>query len=228
MASSAAGNRLKTPRAAAIAGILFSVLLLVSLELLLQTIQTGADDTGAWLKSRTTRNVALAVNLIPFAGIAFLWFVGVMRDRLGSAEDRLFATVFLGSGLLFISMLFVAAAIIGAVLVTYAHEPARFPGSPEFRFARSFAYYLTTACALKMAGVFMLTASTMVLRTGFTARWTAMVGYVAAAIIILASHIIDWTMLGLPIWVSLISANILVEEFRHPRRNQEARAEPAA
>jgi hypothetical protein len=224
MASSAAEHRLKTPRAAAIAGILFSVLLLISLELLLQSIQTGAEDTGAWLKSQTTRKVALAVNLIPFAGIAFLWFVGVMRDRLGGAEDRLFATVFLGSGLLFIGMLFVTAAMIGAVLVTYAHEPASFPGSPEFRLARSFAYYLTTACALKMAGVFMLTASTLVLRTGFTARWTAIVGYVAAATIILASPFMDWTLLVLPIWVSIISANILVEEFRRPRENQEVRA----
>jgi hypothetical protein len=222
-----AEHRLKTPRAAAIAGILFSVLLLISLELLFESIQTGAGDTGDWLKSQT-RKVAFAVNLIPFAGIAFLWFVGVMRDRLGSAEDRLFATVFLGSGLLFISMLFVGAAMIGGILISYAKSPANFPGSPEFRLARSFAYYLLTACALKMAGVFMVTASTMVLRTGFTARWTAIVGYVAAAIIIFASPFFDWTLLGLPIWVSLISANILVEEFRRPRAELGARAKAGA
>lgn len=33
------------------------------------------------------------------AGIAFLWFIGVIRDRSGAHEDRFFATVFLGSGL---------------------------------------------------------------------------------------------------------------------------------
>ena len=42
------------------------------------------------------------MNLIPFAGIAFLWFIGVLRDRLGEQEDRFFATVFFGSGLLFL------------------------------------------------------------------------------------------------------------------------------
>jgi hypothetical protein len=29
--------------------------------------------------------VSLALGLLPFAGIAFLWFIGVVRDRLGPA-----------------------------------------------------------------------------------------------------------------------------------------------
>ena len=51
-----------------------------------------------------------AVSLIPFAGIAFLWFIGVIRTRLGDREDKLFATVFLGSRLLFVALLFLAGA----------------------------------------------------------------------------------------------------------------------
>jgi len=47
---------------------------------------------------------------LPFAGIAFLWFIGVLRDRLGELEDRFFATVFLGSGLLFLAMLFASCS----------------------------------------------------------------------------------------------------------------------
>ena len=53
--------------------------------------------------------MTLALNIIPFAGIAFLWFMGVLRDRFGQQEDRFFATVFLGSGLLFLAMLFAAS-----------------------------------------------------------------------------------------------------------------------
>jgi hypothetical protein len=52
---------------------------------------------------------------VPFAGIAFLWFIGVLRDRLGELEDRFFATVFFGSGLLFLGMLFLACAIVGGL-----------------------------------------------------------------------------------------------------------------
>ena len=54
---------------------------------------------------------------MPFAGVAFLWFIGVLRDRLAQLEDRFFATVFFGSGLLFLAMLFAAAAVIGAVVL---------------------------------------------------------------------------------------------------------------
>ena len=69
------------------------------------------------------------MNLIPFAGIAFLWFIGVLRDRIGEREDRFFATVFLGSGLLFVAMLFVAAAI-AAGSSRACHRPERRARAP--------------------------------------------------------------------------------------------------
>ena len=87
--------RLKTPRAAAIAGILFSVLLIAGLFLFRLSVRADPLETGAWLKTNSN-TIALGLNLIPFAGIAFLWFIGVLRDRLGELEDRFFATVFLG------------------------------------------------------------------------------------------------------------------------------------
>src|SRR5215469_11175841 len=106
---------LKTPKAAAIAGILFSVLLLGVLWLLRISVPDDPREPGAWLKS-ASHTVALAINLVPFAGIAFLWFIGVLGDRLGASEGKFFATVFFGSGLLFLGMLFAAAAVAGALL----------------------------------------------------------------------------------------------------------------
>ena len=67
--------------------------------------------------------MALALNLVPFAGIAFLWFIGVLRDRLGEREDRFFATVFLGSGLLFLAMLFISAAVAGGIIIAHTADP---------------------------------------------------------------------------------------------------------
>src|SRR6187401_286575 len=107
---------LKTPRAAAIAGMLFSVLLIIVFWLLRSAVPADPQEPGSWLNSESGK-IALALNLIPFAGIAFLWFIGVLRDRLGPKEDRFFATVFLGSGLLFLATLFVAATIVGALLL---------------------------------------------------------------------------------------------------------------
>jgi hypothetical protein len=203
---------LKTPRAAAVAGILFSVLLLSSILLVLQTLRLNPRDSGEWLGAQSWK-VELALNLIPFAGIAFLWFMGVLRDRMGAQEHKLFATVFLGSGLLFVGLLFVSASAIGAILITNAALPREFAGSVTFTLARSFAYNLTSIYALKMAGVFLLTASTIVLRTGITARWTAFAGYTAAAVILLGSHVMDWTFIIFPVWVLMVSADILVREY---------------
>jgi hypothetical protein len=109
--------RLKTPRAAAIAGILFAVLLITGLVLFRLSVRADPLEAGAWLKTGS-KTVALALNLVPFAGIAFLWFIGVLRDRLGELEDRFFATVFFGSGLLFLAMLFASAAVAGGIIIS--------------------------------------------------------------------------------------------------------------
>jgi hypothetical protein len=114
-------KRSTAPKSAAIAGIVFSVLLTISLVLFLISIPTNLRDGGAWLF--THRNtLLLALNLVPFAGIAFVWFIGVVRDRLGEDEDRFIATVFLGSGLLFLAMLFVLAAIEGSIILLYTTQ----------------------------------------------------------------------------------------------------------
>jgi hypothetical protein len=107
---------LKTPRAAAVAGVVFSLLLTAALWLL----RTAIPAAPPWNSARGSRPILAAwpshLNLIPFACIAFLWFIGVLRDRLGVLEDRFFATVFFGSALLFLAMLFAGAAVIGAIV----------------------------------------------------------------------------------------------------------------
>ena len=110
--------QLRTPRAAAVAGILFSVLLFVTFGLVRISVPGDPFEPGAWLENGLTY-VTLAMNLVPFAGVAFLWFVGVLRDRLGAREDQFFATVFLGSGLLLLAMLFAAAAVVGAIIIAF-------------------------------------------------------------------------------------------------------------
>ena len=95
------------------AGILFGALDGASLILIRLSIPAEAEsDNAAWLRHEIG-TVTLALNLVPYAGIAFLWFIGVIRDRLGAQEDRFFATVFLGSGLMFLALTFVGAALAG-------------------------------------------------------------------------------------------------------------------
>src|SRR6478672_7294629 len=149
---------LKTPKSAAVAGIVFSLLMFTIFGLLRRSIPVDPLESGAWLTA-DTKTVALALNLVPFAGVAFLWFIGVLRDRLGQQEDRFFATVFFGSGLLFLAMLFTGAAIIGAILIIFAMQPQEFIGSATFHFARAAAYIMVNVYMIKMASVFMITTS---------------------------------------------------------------------
>jgi hypothetical protein len=208
---------LKTPKAAAIAGIVFSLLMLTIFWLLRRSIPDDPLESGAWL-AVNARPVALALNLVPFAGVAFLWFIGVLRDRLGRQEDRFFATVFFGSALLFLAMLFAAAAIIGAViLVASTAEPNELINSATFRFARAATYILMNVYAIKMAAVFMISTSTVVIYTGIVPRWIALIGYLSALVLLVGSFYINWSFAVLPAWVFLVSMYILIDNLRQPR-----------
>src|SRR5215471_6060421 len=122
---------LTTPKSAAVAGILFSVLLIAILWLLRRSIPADPLEPGAWLAA-DRRPVTLALNLVPLAGVSFLWFIGVLRDRLGAREDRFFATVFLGSGFLLLAMLFAAAAVVGAIITAFHAAPEALMHSATF------------------------------------------------------------------------------------------------
>ena len=201
---------LRTPRAAAIAGVVFSVLLICSLWLFRLSVPSDPLEVGAWLRTSSGR-VRVPLNLVPFTGVAFMWFLGVLRDRLGVKEDKFYATVFLGSGLMFLGMLFVAASAGNSLIIAYAAFPnAPFDGS-AFTFARAFTYNVTQIYAFKMAAVFMVTTSTLALRTRITARWIAMLGYVSAALILFGSGYLDLVVFAFPSWVLLVSLYILAD-----------------
>lgn len=207
--------RLRTPRAAAIAGIVFSVLMISSLWLLRLSVPSDRLEAGVWLETSAGR-VSFVLNLVPIAGIAFMWFIGVLRDRLGTREDQFFATVFLGSGLLFLGMMFVAAAAIGGLILAYSDHPEARVGSATFAFARAFTFDLMHVYAFKMAAVFMITASTLAFHTRFVARWIALLGYGGAVFLLFGSGYFDWALFVFPFWVLLVSTSILLDNLRRP------------
>lgn len=209
-------SRMTTPRAAAIAGILFSLLLIASLLLIRLSVPEDPQDAGEWLASGW-RDVSLALNLLPFAGIAFLWFIGVVRDRLGQREDRLFATVFLGSGLLFLAMLFVSAAVAGGIIAMYGATPGRLIESGMYTFGRTVAYEIMNVYTMRMAGVFMISTSTLSLRTGITPRWMAYLGLALALFLLFGLGTLYWAPLVFPLWVLMVSVYILVANLKRPQ-----------
>lgn len=208
-------ERLRTPRAAAIAGILFSVLLTATLVLLRISVQATFAENQV-LPPTSADTVVLALNLVPFAGIAFLWFIGVVRDRLGAYEDRFFATVFLGSGLLFLAMFFSAAAVAGATIFALNTAPKQVIESGAYLFGRAITAQIMNIYALKMAAVFMVSTATVGMRTRILPPWIALPGYALALLVLVSSHFVDWLGLAFPLWVFLLSTYILIENLRAP------------
>ncbi|MBG6226121.1 hypothetical protein IWX63_002708 [Arthrobacter sp. CAN_A2] len=205
-------RRLTTPRSAAIAGVLFAVLFAGSLVLLRVAIPGESARGTDWLEEGTPA-LSAAVTIMPFAGISFLWFIGVIRDRLGDAEDRFFASVFFGSGLLFLAMIFISMAVAGGILASARTSPD--PASTEeiAYFGRAVMLQISNGYALRMAGVFMISLGTIWLRTGSMPKWLAIITYVAATTLLVISTLSLWATLVFPAWVLLVSLHILLRTF---------------
>lgn len=216
----AARQALKTPRAAAISGIVFSLLLSVSWTLIRLAVPANPRNAGVWLANPALKSaVVVALTLVPFAGIAFLWFIGVVRDRMGQREDRLFASVFLGSGLLFVAMLFVASAVGAGLITSLADAPGSgiLAESDAWRLGRAVTYLVMTTYAMRMAAVFMISTASIAVRTAIMPRWIAILGFACALVLLVSVGFIAWVELLFPAWVFLVSAYILIATQRASR-----------
>jgi hypothetical protein len=204
---------IRTPRAAAVAGIVFALLLTTTLVLLRWALPDDTDATAAWLDEGRRRDaVVLALNLLPFAGLAFLWFIGVIRDRIGAGEDRFFATVFLGSGLLMIAMLFTGGAVAGGLLL-WSDDSQGVPPSDMWSFGRRVTLTLIQVYAMRMAAVFTISTTTIAARLGLVPRWLALFGAATGLVLLFGAGYVPWLHLIFPLWVFVLSMHILLTTF---------------
>lgn len=206
-----AGRRMSSPRAIALAGVLFAVLFATSLALmrsvLPETLLTDEDWYGAG-----AGRLGLAIGIMPFAGIAFLYFVGVLRDTFGDSEDKLFSSVFLGSGILFIAMAFLATGMAGALLATIEADVNT--DASVVTFGRAIMLQISNVYALRMAGVFMISLGTLWLRTGALPKWASFTTYVVALVLLFVVSLSLWVTLIFPAWAFAVSVYLLVRSYR--------------
>jgi len=214
-------RQLKTPRAAAIAGILFAVLAGTAQVLILLSIPGDATDSGAWLAGQGD-TISHALSLVPFAGIAFLWFMGVVRDHLGRVEDKLLSTVFIGSGLLYLGLSFVSAAVAGSLLATYSTGPGRLLGNSVYTFGRMVMFVASNTYALRMSGVFMISLASIWLRTATMSRWLVFFTYTLALVLLVSVSLSVWFTLVFPAWVMVISVYMLIGDLRRQPAGEES------
>jgi hypothetical protein len=111
-------------------------------------------------------------------------------------------------------MLFVLAAVIGAIILTFAADSQALTSAPTFQLARTLSYNLVNIYLVKMAAVFMFSTSTVITYTGIAPRWVAYLGFVLALLLLFGSSYFSWVFVAFPFWVFLISICLLADEFR--------------
>jgi hypothetical protein len=207
---------LRTPRSAGIAGVAFSLLFTVAFACARVVVPEDPTEAGTWLADSTKKDAGLVgLALAPFAAIAFLWFIGVVRSRIGEAEDRFFATVFLGSGLIFIALFLASLAVTTGLVESAGTDRSQdLADSDAWVVGRHVSESILEA-SLIMAGVFTSAASTIILRTGAVPRVLGLTGVVVAAVMVLDGQRAEpWVVLVFPLWVLALSLYILVIGFR--------------
>lgn len=177
---------------------------------LMRTALPDGEQLGSQWVAGSKGRLRVAIVLMPFAGIAFLWFIGVVRDRLGALEDKFFATVFIGSGLLFLGMIFVSTAAGAGLLASREFLVEGGQRTEVAAFGQELLTALSNTYALRMAAVFMISLATIWLRTALMPRWLVVVSYLAALCLLVASDTTSWITVAFPVWVLVVSVLMLV------------------
>jgi hypothetical protein len=150
----------------------------------------------------------------------------VVRDLLGQLEDRFFSSVFFGSGLLYLAMMFSTAALAGGLLASYAIESTILIDSGVYTFARVVMYHIANVYAIRMAGIFMISLGTVWLQTRILPRWLVFLTYASALVLLVSVSYSLWVTMIFPVWVSIISLYILFLNMRTPRVSMTASNSP--
>jgi hypothetical protein len=198
--------------AAAAAGFLFAVLSFVALLLLNSAPALTASDAelNAWYSDKGNRtSLTVGLSMSVFAAVSFLWFVAVIRKRVGAREDKFFSTVFLGSGILLTGVMLAGAAAQAGPAIAVDLADGRVPHTAAISALNGLGTALLLIVLPRLHAVFMISTSTMTLRTGVFNRSLSYLGYGVALLMFFTPVLFEPVGLAFPIWVGVLSAAMI-------------------
>jgi hypothetical protein len=215
MTPSPVASRIRSIEAAAVAGLVFAVLSFISLLLLNSPPDPAAPDSEiiAWYSDPANRALlTLGLSLSVVSAISFLWFVAVIRRRVGDREDRFFATVFLGSGILLTGVMLVGSATLASGAVTADLADGRVPDASVLTALTGLGTSLLLLVLLRIQAVFVVSTSTLALRSNAFSRWLSYFGYGIALVMFFMPILTEPIGLAFPVWVGILSIALLVRK----------------
>ncbi|HMR95900.1 MAG TPA: hypothetical protein PKE05_10200 [Microthrixaceae bacterium] len=207
---------------AALAGVIFAALFVAGWLLTQQSppLEAPRDELVRYYTDPDQRwaSVAAGLYVIPFAAIAFIWFMAALRDRYlrsGGRENVLLSTAQLVSGSLYVMALFSSAAVELA-LVWMADQPpdANFDVDAA-RTMVAFGAALSQIVALRTGAVFIAISTTRAMRSGLFPRWYGVLSTIGALLLMFTYTTFPLTGMLMPIWVIVTSALVMVRRVTH-------------
>jgi hypothetical protein len=194
----------------AIAGILHALLYFASYYFLLRIPAGNATDAEIvefYMGGGESNLVIAGMYLMPFAGIALIYFMVFLRtlaESTGVQISKILSNIQLLAGTIFVGLLFTAAAASTSTAAGLQFANAEM----DPNFARQLPLFSTTlliAFAMRMTAMFVFTSSGIGLAAGLMPPWFAYLGYAVGVFLLLSASITSWFALVFPVWVILLS-----------------------
>jgi hypothetical protein len=183
-------------RIGAAAGTVFAFCLFAGVALLAIPRGPTDQDLVNWWSDRGHQTAAVvSMYLFVFAGLSFLVFLAKLRSRLLEAEGGAgeLTSLAFASGVVFVAMLFVAAAsrgVIGFAALSPANDEA-LPSADTLRYLPQIGYTVTGTAGLLSAALTIAVTSVVVFRTSVLGRWLAWLGAVVVAVVAVAAALLS-------------------------------------
>ena len=205
-------RRFASIEAAAVAGIICAIGWSLSMRGLLAAPGIGAPDAEIERYYRDASHGTTAViwlQVLVFATIAFLWFVGVVRGRLGDREPKLFGTVFLGASILLAGLVFAGAAFLAAPSVLVA-VGGKTPSPDAASLSRAGAAVVLSVFVPRIATLVMFSTASLGRATGALPRWLVWLTFGIGIAELVNVTVSTPTIYIVPGWIALVSVVLLV------------------
>lgn len=206
----------RSVEAAAVAGIAYSVLTVVAMVQLSRFPSLGLseEELTAWFNEDVHQGWMIgSLALASVGSVAFLWFIAVIRRRLGDLEDKFFGTVFLGSGIVYVVVWLIGAAALAAPAVVMAQADAATVSPSSASLAGGLGGALILVVAPRLQAVFVFSTSTVIMRSRVLPSWMAILGYATGLVLFVVPLVTEPVGLLFPGWVFVLSVVMMV---KHP------------
>jgi hypothetical protein len=207
-------------RTSGVAGIVFATLFVIALVFVHRAPGLSDSDTvyaNFYASGHGSDLVTVGLYLVPFAGIAFLWFMAAVRTLLlglPHTPSPVQQVLQQASGVLFVAMLYAGTALVGAIalLTVYSDNPV--PSADVARTMTSAGFGMVFVFGVRAAGMFLLTTTALARSGGLMARPLAILSLIAGVFLLVSTTVHPAVLLVFPGWVTLVSVLALVRPGR--------------